>query len=65
MNEIIEVAKKVRGLGKKPALLSTSIRLDKETLDWYKSYYGENMQKIMREILFSYMQGVKEDNQDT
>ena len=59
-----KVMKKARGLGKKPAMLNTSIRIDRETLEWYKSYYGNNMQKIMREVLFRYMQCVKEDNQD-
>jgi len=60
MNEMTEVVKKCRGLGKKPAMSSTSIRMDIETLEWYKSYYGNNMQKIMREVLFSYMQAVKD-----
>ena len=64
MNDMTELVKKCRGLGKKPAMLNTSIRMDVETLEWFKSYYGNNMQKIMREVLFRYMQGVKKDNQD-
>ena len=64
MNEMTEVVKKGRGLGKKPAMLNTSIRMDIETLEWYKAYYGNNMQKIMREVLFTYMEAVKDDIQD-
>ena len=47
--------KKGRGLGKKPALFNTSIRLPAETLDYFRDQHPYNMQAKMREILVDYV----------
>lgn len=48
--------KRVRGLGKKPAMLCTSIRMDKQTLDFFKKHYPTTAQVKMREVLAAYVQ---------
>jgi hypothetical protein len=46
MNEQI---KRGRGKGKKPALVGVSIRIDKETLDFFNQFPNRN--NVMREAL--------------
>jgi hypothetical protein len=50
---------KGRGLGKKPRMVCTSIRLDKVTRDFYKTNYGSNMQSKMREVLTEHLEILK------
>jgi hypothetical protein len=50
---------KGRGLGKKPRMVCTSIRLDKVTIDLYKTNYGSNMQSKMREVLTEHLEILK------
>ena len=50
---------KGRGLGKKPRMVCTSIRLDKATIDFYKLNYGSNMQSKMREVLTEHLEILK------
>ena len=45
----LPVVKKGRGLGKKPALICTSLRLSKEVMDYYRGF--ENQQVKMRQVL--------------
>jgi hypothetical protein len=45
----LPVVKKGRGLGKKPALICTSLRLSREVMDYYKQF--ENQQVKMRQVL--------------
>lgn len=47
--------KKGRGLGKRDALFSTSIRLPQEVLDYFREYHPYNAQAKMREILVDYV----------
>lgn len=50
---------KGRGLGKKPRMVCTSIRLDKATIDFYRTNYGSNMQSKMREVLVDHLEILK------
>lgn len=43
--------RRVRGKGKKPTMANTSVRLDKDTIEFFRATYGKNMQKMMREVL--------------
>jgi uncharacterized protein (DUF4415 family) len=44
-----EQAKRGRGKGKKPALVGVSIRIDKETLDFFNQFPNRN--NVMRDAL--------------
>jgi hypothetical protein len=44
--------RKGRGLGKKPALVGTSLRLPKEVMEFYEGF--PNKQAKMREVLIKY-----------
>ena len=44
-----------RGLGKKPALFNTSLRLSKETMDYFNVHYPRSKQAKIREILADYV----------
>lgn len=51
---------KGRGPGKKkPRMVCTSIRLDKATIDFYRTNYGSNMQSKMREVLMDHLEILK------
>ena len=58
--------KKGRGLGKKPPLFCTSLRLSKEVMDYFNTKYPYTKQAKMREILTEYinsqMQGANNGN---
>lgn len=52
----MEVTKrKGRGVGKKPALFCTSLRLNKEVMDYFNLHYPFTKQAKMREILTDYV----------
>ena len=44
-----------RGPGKKPALFLTSIRLNREVMDYFNQHHSTNKQRKMREILTEYV----------
>jgi uncharacterized protein (DUF4415 family) len=54
MNDEQPKVKKGRGPGKKPRLFSTSLRMDRSVLEFYKTHYPDNMQAKMREVLTDY-----------
>ena len=60
----METTRKGRGKGKKEALISTSIRLEQQTIELYRDKYGSKMQAKMREILFNFIQGEVSDKKD-
>ena len=47
--------RKGRGLGKKPALCSTSLRLPKYVMDYFDTHHAGNKQAKIREILTTYI----------
>ena len=62
----LEQQKKGRGLGKKPALFCTSLRLSKEVMDYFNTHHPYSKQAKIREILTEYVnsqqQGAKNGN---
>ena len=48
--------RKGRGLGKKPSLFCTSLRLPKDVMDYFNTNYAYTKQAKMREILTDYVQ---------
>lgn len=50
-----EQKRKGRGVGKKPALFCTSLRLSKEVMDYFNTNYAYTKQAKMREILTKYV----------
>jgi hypothetical protein len=50
-----EKKRKGRGLGKKPSLFCTSLRLPKEVMDYFNTNYAYTKQAKMREILTEYV----------
>ena len=44
-----------RGLGKRPALMCTSIRLPKHVMEYFDAQYPTSKQVKMREILIAYI----------
>lgn len=51
--QYVTQARKGRGLGKKPALISTSIRLPKEVMDYFEIF--PDKQAKMRDVLTEYV----------
>ena len=47
--------RKGRGLGKKPALACTSLRLTVAVMDYFNTHYPHTKQAKMREILTEYV----------
>lgn len=47
--------RKGRGPGKKPALFCTSLRLNKEVMDYFNAHHPYNKQAKIREILTDYV----------
>ena len=47
--------RKGRGPGKKPALFCTSLRLNKEVMDYFNQHHPFDKQAKMREILTEYV----------
>ena len=54
-----EQKRKGRGVGKKPALFCTSLRLPREVMDYFNTHHAYTKQAKMREILTEYV-----NNQD-
>ena len=50
-----EQKKKGRGVGKKPALFCTSLRLTKDVMDYFNTNYAYTKQAKMREVLTEYV----------
>ena len=50
-----EQQKKGRGLGKKPALFCTSLRLSKDVMDYFNTNFAYTKQAKMREVLTEYV----------
>jgi hypothetical protein len=50
-----EQQRKGRGLGKKPALACTSLRLPKYVMDYFNTNYAYTKQAKMREVLTEYV----------
>ena len=44
-----------RGLGKKPALFATSIRLSREIVEYFNKYHPNDKQAQMRAVLTEYV----------
>jgi len=51
----VEKKRKGRGLGKKPALACTSLRLPKEVMDYFDTNHRMSKQAKMREVLTEYV----------
>ena len=51
----LEKKRKGRGLGKKPALFCTSLRLPKDVMDYFNTNYAYTKQAKMREVLTEYV----------
>lgn len=51
----LEKQRKGRGLGKKPALSCTSLRLPKDVMDYFNTNYAYTKQAKMREVLTEYV----------
>jgi uncharacterized protein (DUF4415 family) len=51
----LEKKRKGRGLGKKPALTCTSLRLPREVMDYFDANHPMSKQAKMREILTEYV----------
>lgn len=56
--------RKGRGPGKRPRLISTSIRLPKQVMDFFNNYYPATKQSKMREILTDWIAQKGEPNGD-
>jgi len=50
-----EQKKKGRGVGKKPSLFCTSLRLTKDVMDYFNTNFAYTKQAKMREILTEYV----------
>jgi len=50
-----EVKRRTRGLGKKPRLFNTSIRIDQHVKQYFDTYHPHNKQAKMREVLSDYV----------
>ena len=48
--------RKARGVGKKPALFCTSLRISKDVLDYFAKHHPYTKQAKMREVLTEYVQ---------
>jgi uncharacterized protein (DUF4415 family) len=51
----LEKKRKGRGVGKKPALSCTSLRLPKDVMDYFNTNYAYTKQAKMREVLIEYV----------
>lgn len=59
-----EAKRKVRGKGKKPALVAVSLRIDKDVLEYFKKHHTANVQGAMRAVLANYFKDVNRVNFD-
>jgi uncharacterized protein (DUF4415 family) len=51
----LEKKRRGRGVGKKPSLLCTSLRLPKDVMDYFNTNYAYTKQAKMREVLTEYV----------
>lgn len=51
----LEKKRKGRGVGKKPSLFCTSLRLPKDVMDYFNTNFAYTKQAKMREILTEYV----------
>ncbi len=51
----LEKKRKGRGVGKKPALSCTSLRLPKDVMDYFNTNFAYTKQAKMREVLTEYV----------
>lgn len=51
----LEKKRKGRGVGKKPALFCTSLRLPKNVMDYFNTNFAYTKQAKMREVLTEYV----------
>jgi len=56
MNTETKQVRKGRGKAVKPAMFCTSIRLEPEVLNYYRTQYPNTMQAVMRNILKEHME---------
>ncbi len=47
--------RKGRGLGKRPAMFNTSVRLPTEVMDYFNEHHPYSKQAMMREVLIEYV----------
>jgi uncharacterized protein (DUF4415 family) len=52
--------RKGRGVGKKPALFNTSLRLSQEVMEYFNTHYPHSKQAKIREVLTDYVNQQKE-----
>jgi len=50
-----EIKKRTRGKGKNPPLISTSIRLSTEIVEFFKGKYPQKWQSEMRKVLVNFI----------
>lgn len=56
MEEVVEVKKrKGRGKGKNPPMLSTSIRLSSDIVEFFRGKYPQKWQSEMRKVLVNFI----------
>ena len=60
----LEKKRRGRGIGKKPALFCTSLRLPKEVMDYFNTHHAYTKQAKMREILTEYVNNQTGVNHD-
>ena len=56
-----EVKRKGRGKGKKPPMISTSIRLSTEIVEFFKGKYPQKWQSEMRKVLVNFLDKEKQN----
>ena len=57
----LEKKRRGRGVGKKPALFCTSLRLPKHVMDYFNTNYAYTKQAKMREVLTEYVNNQTEE----
>ena len=50
----MDEVRKYRGVGKKPALVLMSIRIDTDVYDFFNEHYPTRVQAMMREVLANF-----------
>ena len=60
----LEKKRRGRGVGKKPALFCTSLRVPKEVMDYFNTHHAYTKQAKMREILTEYVKTQTGENHD-
>lgn len=65
MTEETPTKRKGRGLGKRPAMFNTSVRLPQEVMDYFNTHYPYSKQAMMREILLEYVRNKLNQPQQT